>query len=126
MEVLVDSSVWIDYFQSAKRSSSLDILIEENIIVTNDLILAELIPVLRIQKQPQLIQLLSLLPKLHLAIQWQEVIEFQISCLRHGLNGVGVADLIIIQNALQNKVMIYSLDKHFPIAEKFFHYVMFR
>ena len=126
MEVLVDSSVWIDYFQSAKRSSFLDFLIEENIIVTNDLILTELIPVLKIQKQNRLIGLLSFLPKLRLTIQWEEIIELQISCLRHGLNGVGVADLIIMQNALQNKVMIYSLDNHFSTAGKFLRYVMFR
>ena len=126
MEVLVDSSVWIDYFQGAKRSSSLDILIEENIIVINELILTELIPVLKIQRQHQLIELLSFLPKLPLAIQWEEVVDFKTTCLKHGLNGVGVSDIIIMQNALQNKVMIYSLDKHFSAAEKFFRYIMFR
>ena len=46
MSILVDSSVWIDYFRSGKYSDQLDYYIEQNIISTNDLILAELIPVL--------------------------------------------------------------------------------
>ena len=47
MPILVDSSVWIDYFNSGVNSSRLDELIDENIVVTNAFILAELIPFLR-------------------------------------------------------------------------------
>ncbi len=42
MAVLVDTSVWIDYFRTGNQSAELDDLIDENVIVTNDLILAEL------------------------------------------------------------------------------------
>lgn len=45
MSILVDSSVWVDYFRGTGLSSDhLDLLIEENLVVTNDLILAELLP----------------------------------------------------------------------------------
>ena len=47
MQILVDTSVWVDYFRSGLNSNDLDILIDENLIVTNDIILAELIPFLK-------------------------------------------------------------------------------
>ena len=46
MEVLVDTSVWIDYFRSGEKSEKLDFLIDENLVVINDLILTELLPLL--------------------------------------------------------------------------------
>ncbi len=42
MQVLVDTSVWIDYFRGSGNSADLDFLINENIIVTNEIVLAEL------------------------------------------------------------------------------------
>ena len=44
MSILVDSSIWIDYFKGGNGSLELDSLIDENLVVTNDLILTELIP----------------------------------------------------------------------------------
>ena len=49
MEVLVDTSIWIDYSRGGEDSDNLDYLIDENLIVTNDIILAELIPYLKIK-----------------------------------------------------------------------------
>ncbi len=51
MDVLVDTSIWIDYFRTCDNSPGLDFLIDENLVVTNDIILAELIPYLKIKKQ---------------------------------------------------------------------------
>jgi len=54
MSVLVDTSVWVEYFRCGNNSEKLDFLIDENLIVTNDLILAELIPFLKVRKQRRL------------------------------------------------------------------------
>ncbi len=51
MQVLVDTSMWVDYFRSGIKSSELSALIDENLIVTNDIILTELIPSLRVKRQ---------------------------------------------------------------------------
>ena len=53
MTVLVDTSLWVDYFRSGKNQSRLEQLIDENLIVTNDLILAELTPFLKVRGGPQ-------------------------------------------------------------------------
>ena len=117
MSVLVDTSVWVEYFRSGNNSEKLDFLIDENLIVTNDLILAELIPFLKVRKQRKLTNLLLNINKLNLSISWGQIIEYQYKCLKNGLNGVGIPDLIIAQNAKQNNCEIYSLDNHFSLMK---------
>ncbi|MBN2706589.1 MAG: PIN domain-containing protein [Deltaproteobacteria bacterium] len=118
MSVLVDTSVWIEYFRNGNNLEKLDFLIDENIVLINDLILSELVPFLRIGKQRKIIELLSHVNKLTLRIGWDQISEFQYQCLKSGLNGVGIPDLIIAQNAKQNHSQIYSLDNHFNLLEK--------
>ncbi len=115
MSVIVDSSVWIEYFRNRNNTAKLDFLIDENLVVINELILAELVPSLKIRNQKDIIALLYDVAKLPLVINWDEIIEFQFKCLKNGLNGVGISDLIIAQNAKQNHCEIYSFDNHFRI-----------
>jgi len=117
MSVLVDSSIWIDYFKSGHNSSKLDNLIDENILVINDLILAELVPFLKIKKQRKIIRLLNSINKLDLNINWDQIINYQYKCLTKGINGIGIPDLIIAQNAIQNHCTVYSLDRHFKMIK---------
>ena len=117
MPILVDSSLWIDYFKSGKNSEKLDYFIDENILFVNDLILTELGPFLKINKQNEIIQLLKSINRLELNINWTQIIDFQHKCLENGINGIGIPDLIIAQNAIQNHCAIYSLDKHFKMMK---------
>ncbi|NLD39403.1 MAG: PIN domain-containing protein [Desulfatiglans sp.] len=117
MSVLVDTSIWIEYFRSGKNSEKLDFLFDENLIVINDLILAELVPFLRVQNQRKIIELLSEINKLDLSINWDQIMESQFQCLKNGLNGIGIPDLIIAQNAKQNHCNIYTFDKHFKLMK---------
>ena len=118
MSVLVDTSIWIDYFRSGHSNHRLDYFIDENIVVTNNLILAELIPFLKIKKQKKIIELIKNVNNLPLKINWDEIVEYQFKCLKKGINGVGIPDLIIAQNAQQNNCEIYSLDIHFKLLSK--------
>ena len=117
MPILVDTSVWIEYFRHGKNLERLDFIIDENLVVTNDLILAELIPFLKIRKQNRIISLLHNINKLPININWEQIIEFQYKCLKNGLNGVGIPDLIIAQNAKQNGCEVYTLDNHFQLIK---------
>ena len=118
MVVLVDTSIWIDYFRGGDKSKDLEFLIDENLIATNKIILAELIPYLKIKKQTKVVNLLYEVTQMPLDIHWEEIIKFQVKCLKSGANGVGIPDLIIAQNAKQNNCKIYSLDKHFRLLNK--------
>lgn len=118
MVVLVDTSIWVDYFRGGNHSSDLDTLIDENLVVTNDIILAELIPYLKVKKQITVIKLLREVSRIPMQINWEELIEYQVRCLEAGANGVGIPDLIIAQNAKANNCRIYSLDKHFRLLSQ--------
>ena len=59
MRVLVDTSVWIDYFRSGGETSELDYLIDNNFVFTNDLVLTELVPFLRLQHQISIVQVIN-------------------------------------------------------------------
>ncbi len=113
MSVLIDSSVWIEYFRNGNNCEKVDFLIDENLVVINDLILAELVPFLKLKNHRKLIQLLSNVNKLPVDVDWEQLVDFQYTCLKNGLNGVGIPDLIIAQNTVQHNCKIYSLDKHF-------------
>jgi len=71
--VLVDSSVWVNYFKGNTDSDALDILIDKNLILTNDIILAELVPFLKIKRQNKIINLLNEINKLPLQIDWDSL-----------------------------------------------------
>ena len=113
MSVLVDSSVWIDYFCGTGSASELDFLIDENLVVVNDLILAELLPALHLRRQRKLINLLKEIARSPIHVDWDDIVQMQITCLRNGINKVGIADLIIAQHAMQNGLELFSHDKHF-------------
>ncbi len=119
MSVLVDSSVWVDYFRDTGQADVLELLIEENLVVTNELILAELIPPLNLRKAHGLILLLREMKRQPMSIDWDEIIKLQTDCLRNGINGVGIPDLIIAQNANQGGLKLLSNDQHFSLIAQY-------
>ena len=116
--ILVDSSVWIEYFRGKKEAAVLDELIDRNQLCVNNLILSELIPFLRIKKENTLIKILMTIKNIAIKIDWAEIIDFQEINLRNGLNKIGIPDLIILQNIRGNNLRLYSLDKHFELMSK--------
>ena len=118
MKVLVDSSIWISYFRSGEREEVLDFLIEENVIVMNELILAELVPFLKLQNKKRLIELLYSIEQLPLSIDLKNIIILQTKALKSGINGVGIPDLIIAQNAIEKGAYVFSEDKHFKLLSE--------
>jgi len=113
VRVLVDSSVWIDYFRAGRHAKELEALLDDNRVVTNDLVLAELVPSLHLKRQTQLIELLRELEREPLIPDWDEIVRLQITCLRHGINGVGIPDLLIAQHAMQYGLRLMARDGHF-------------
>ncbi len=111
--VLVDTSIWISFFKGDKSAKPLISMIESNIICTNELILAELITSLEHRKEDYLINLLQHVELQNLNINWNEIIAMQAENLSNGINRVGLPDLIIAQNAIQNDSLLFTLDKHF-------------
>ena len=123
--VLVDSSVWISYFKDENAHTDLTELIKKNQICTNNLIIAELVPNLRTQNHIEIINLLIELPVVALSTNWDFVINLQIQNIQNGINGVGVPELMIIDNVVDNGLILYSEDKHFALVNKHYHFDLF-
>ncbi|SHJ54379.1 PIN domain-containing protein [Fibrobacter sp. UWP2] len=112
---LVDTSVWIDGFRGGESKEVLKKLIDNGSICINDIILAELLPSIRKRGETELENLLNLLPKVPIQIDWNGLIYMQTENLKHGINKVGLPDLMIAQNVLQNGLTLFSLDRHFEL-----------
>lgn len=120
MKILIDSSIWIGYFRNKENEKVLDFLIDENQIVTNDLILAELVPFLINKNQKKIINLLEKVMKNTLNIDWQEIILMQTLCIKKGISGIGIPDLIIAQNCIDHNCKLFTNDNHFTQLQKIF------
>ena len=89
--VLVDSSVWIEYFKGNNKTIALNNILDVNTVCINDLILSELLPSINHKKEKELKELLLTITKIPLIINWNTIIYMQTQNLKNGLNKVGIA-----------------------------------
>ena len=126
MNNLVDSSAWIEYFRGNPKYLFINDLINSNIICTNDIILTELLPSIIHKKEHALAELLEGVKNYKLNIDWQEIRNMQLLNLKKGNNNVGISDLIIAQNCMQNELRLIVNDKHFDAMSKYFNLEIYR
>jgi len=116
--VLVDSSVWIEYFKSG-GVDKLDRLIEEDLACVNELILTELMPAATLKQETDILDGLQALSMIPLTIDWEIVRDYQLMNLQNGINRVGIPDLIILQQVIDQKITLFSFDKHFQLMQDY-------
>jgi predicted nucleic acid-binding protein len=124
--ILIDTSVWIEYFSGNKAVNDLDNLIDEGIICTNDIILCELIPFLKGKKEFELIDLLKSINNIQLEINWNKLIDYQFENVKRNIKKIGIPDLIILENIIDNDLEIYTFDKHFIQMKEIFKIKMYK
>ncbi len=115
-KVLIDSSVWIEYFKSG-GIEKLDRLIEEDLACINELILTELAPALMLKNETDTLEGLQTITIIPLNVDWEIVRDYQIMNLKNGINKVGIPDLIILQQIIDEKITLFSFDKHFKLMQ---------
>ncbi len=114
-KVLVDSCIWIDFLGRNLRKDLIERISEDYILSINDAILSEVLPHLIHQKENRAADLLASQFIIPLTISWPDIISLQVRMIKAGINKVGILDLIILQNAMQNRCAIASVDKHFRL-----------
>ena len=119
MSILVDSSAWIEYFKGNKKYLFLNDLIDTNTVCTNEIILTELLPAIIYKKEYKLAELLNYVKIFTLTVDWQEIRNMQLLNIKHGNNNIGISDLLIAQNCIQNELKIATHDKHFEAMAKY-------
>ncbi|MDR1150631.1 MAG: PIN domain-containing protein [Clostridiales bacterium] len=115
----IDLSAWIEYFKGNKNYLFIKKLVYNNLIFTNDIILIELLPFIIHRNESKLAELLRSLRKITLSIDWQEIQNIQILNLKYGNNNVGIPNIIVAQNCVQNNLILITKDKHFKAMSKY-------
>lgn len=123
-KILVDSSVWIDFFKD-KRVSGLEQLIAEDLVCTNEIILTELLPNLIKTGYRELVESLLTLENLPLQTDWELLREYRLLNLTNGINHVGIPDLMILQQVIEHKISLYTYDKHFKLMQEYLSFDLF-
>ncbi len=113
--ILVDTSVWLDYLAGKEGAKRLEPLIDSNAVCVNDLILAELLPSIKLRIERELEELFLSVHKVELAIDWPTIIRIQTINLKNGINRVGIPDIIIAHNAIEHDIPLFTMDKHFQL-----------
>ena len=119
--ILIDSSVWIEYFRSGKPAK-LDRIIEEDLACINELILTELAPALLLKKETKILEGLKAIELIPLNTDWEIVRDYQHMNLKNGINKVGIPDLMILQQVIEQKMSLFSFDKHFRLMQNHLHF----
>lgn len=123
-KVLIGSSVWIQYFKSGKLPK-LDRLIEEDLACINELIFTELAPALMKRRKHKILEGLKAIYHLPLYIDWEVIRNYQLINLEHGINNVGIPDLVILQQVIHEKVSLFTFDKHFKLMQNHLNFELF-
>jgi predicted nucleic acid-binding protein len=112
MRTIIDSCVWIDFFAQRRHLDAVSELLLDGQAYVNPVVLAELRPTARKLGQKQLLAGLEAIDMLPLSIDWDEIESIQYRNLMSGMNGIGIMDIMIAQNAKQNEAIVFSTDKH--------------
>ncbi|MDO5319488.1 MAG: PIN domain-containing protein [bacterium] len=116
-DVLVDSSVWISFFRGTKGeeriAEALDYLLTSDEAVINEAIKSELAPSMIAHDEDATV--LDVVRCTVPGIDWESVRQLQVKCLKNGVNKVGLVDLIIARDAIDRKLPLFTIDRHFKL-----------
>jgi hypothetical protein len=119
---LVDSSVWIDFFnfKDSPYTLVLDELLKEGLVCTTSLIKAEILPGARDKKEFLMLkEYFEALPQIREPESlWEDIINFGFQLNQKGIYGISIPDLIIAIIGLRNERIIFTKDKHFKLIAK--------
>ncbi len=114
--VLVDTSVWIDYFNvpDSKSGKIVEQLLRSGRAVCSGIILTELLQGAKIEKEfDALLESMVALPFLETTLNtWIEAGRISFKLRRKGIT-IPVTDLIIASLSLENNCLIVTSDPHF-------------
>ena len=119
-KVLVDTSVWIEFFRKSDPSFTIvQTLLAEDRVCTIGLILAELMQGSKTEKELEIlgefIHAFEFLPEN--PSLWRKAGELSFRLRKQGMS-IGLADCFIAVAAREGGVALLSLDRHFSLIEK--------
>lgn len=113
--VLVDTSVWIEYFNTlSPTSNKLEQLIRERKVWGSGIIVVELLLGARTDKEAELIlSSINAIPFVDTTKKmWFKAAGLGFKLKRKGIT-IPISDLVIATCAIEQNLMLFTLDKHF-------------
>jgi predicted nucleic acid-binding protein len=113
--VLVDTSVWIEFFkQQSETGDKLSELIIKNVVWTCGIVLFEIIQGVKTEdEKATLLETLLILPYVEMTQPlWQRAGDLSASLKKKGVN-FPLSDIFIAAICLEHNFQIFTLDKHF-------------
>ncbi|MEW6203247.1 MAG: PIN domain-containing protein [bacterium] len=127
--VLLDTSVWIQYFQESRgfEGDIVERLIKEGLVCATGIVVTELLSgVKNISEKEKLTELLRSVPFLPVGYQiWWDAGEYRYAMKRKGFNA-SLPDVVISAVAIHYDVELFSLDRYFLEIAKFIPLKMMR
>jgi len=115
-KIIVDTSVWIDFFRSADSPHTLHLkrLLREERVIVQGLVLAEIIQGIKTQKESGIVKrALQKLPYIEMTREvWEKAGEFSASLLRKGIT-IPLSDVIVASCAVSEDMEVFTLDSHY-------------
>lgn len=127
-KVLIDTSVWIDYFKGndANFHKKVDKALTQSHIHIPGVVLAELIQGAKSEKEIAVIE--DFIEAFHIIDQkedtWLKAGRLSFSMKRKGITA-HIVDCYIAVIANENGCSIFSVDEHFKSIKKFLHFELF-
>ncbi|MFH0922136.1 MAG: PIN domain-containing protein [Fibrobacterota bacterium] len=120
--ILVDASVWIDYFRQGEGGvvEKLNGYIESGSASVNGLVMAEIVPFVRSEREQREVE--QLLRGLHylpfLDDDWATVGRLQGILQKKSGNPVPVPDLVMAATCIRHGALLFTLDRHFQMIAR--------
>lgn len=127
--ILADTSIWIDFINEKKFSEwneVFDYWIKQGEVGTCGVVRAEFFPFIdnpRLRTESE--GLLSGLPYFsheNEPFLWENIVDQSKQLRAHGVNRMGIADMIIISIVRLHQLTLFSSDRFFPLARPILHF----
>ena len=117
MRVLVDTSVWIEFFKAnSSVSNNLELLLIEDSVEICGVVLFELLQGIKSESEKLKIKdILLNLPYVEInKNMWQKSAEISLNIKKKGYT-IPFSDILIGTLAIENNFSVFTLDKHFEL-----------
>ena len=114
-DVLVDTSIWIEFFKpKSDIGDKLEKLIKENSVWTCGIVLFELVQGTKSDhEKSKILGILSDLKYIEMTLLlWRKAGELSVSLKQKGMN-LPLSDIFIATIAIEHHLHVFTLDKHF-------------
>jgi len=116
---LADTSALIEYFLGNQSFAFMEEMIFEKTLLVNAVVLTEFLPHAVKNEEFRPAAVVNSIRRTAMNTNWEEILKCQIAMFKDGHRRIGIPDLLIAQNCIQNNIPLITHDGHFEIIAKY-------